>query len=305
MIKYTLIFLISSFSFLVADVSFSPIPIEQITQKKKYAVGKWLYFDTNLSKDKTVSCATCHDFSLGGSDNLKTSKGIEGLQGKLNAPTIFNAKYNIAQDWIGEVGTIKERAKLAFLNKIEMAGDFTKLIEYITKHPKLSKAFLEVYSKISQESILDALSYYTMNLTTPNARFDKYINGDVTALSKEELQGYRLFKEYGCASCHNGINLGGNMYQKFGIFNEENLLRDDNLGRYQLTSQEYDRYVFKVPSLRNISRTAPYSHNGSIKSLRDMIAIMGEFQLGIKFSTSEIEKIERFLKTLDGEIPYE
>jgi cytochrome c peroxidase len=154
--------------------------------------------------------------------------------------------------------------------------------------------------------MFDAIAYYVQNLLTPNSKFDKFLKGDKSALNSDEKEGYRLFKGYGCSSCHNGINIGGNMYQKFGIFHQNEELRkkilNGNLGRYEVTKKEYDKYVFKVPSLRNISKTAPYFHSGMINDLKKAIKIEGRYQVGIDIPDKDVEKIEKFLKTLNGEI---
>ena len=285
---------------LFADPSFSPIPIDKIENKEKYDLGKKLFFDSNLSKDKTIACVTCHVLELGGADGNQISLGVNGAKGVINSPTIFNVKFNIAQDWIGEYSSIKKRSKMAFLSKIEMAGDVVETIKYIKSKKNLNDRFLKIYDKLDEDAIFDAIAYFVSSLTTPNSKFDKFLKGDEKALSKQEKEGYKLFVEYGCVSCHNGVNIGGNMYHKFGIFNEKRLRRDKNQGRYKITKRIYDKYVFKVPSLRNVSKTAPYLHNGLLNELKTVIKKMGEYQLGIDMPVDDILKIELFLKTLEG-----
>lgn len=303
----TLFFLLFSTFFVntaFADPNFMPIPIEKPQNKAKYYIGKKLFFDKNLSKDKTVSCATCHIHKKGGADNKKVSIGVYGRTGHFNTPTFFNAKYNISQDWKGEYKTIKKRSIEAFLNKQEMLGDEKETIKYIISSKDFYAQFITVYKNVTLDTIFDAISYYVKYQTTPNSKFDKYLRGE-TQLSKEEMEGYELFKTYGCSSCHNGINIGGNMFQKSGIFYEDELKRDHNLGRYEITKKTYDKYVYKVPSLRNITKTAPYTHDGEIQNLQTMIKTMARYQLGIEINQEEVIKIEKFLETLTGEIPNE
>lgn len=290
---------------LFADLDYAPIPIQKIDNMKKYNLGKKLFCDPNLSSDGTISCATCHVLQNTGVDNLRVSFGVEEKKGITNTPTIFNTKFNIAQDWIGESKTIKQRSKMAFLNPIEMNGSFVKTVKYINSNKELKNYFMQVYQTINEDTILDSITYFVSNLVTPNSKFDKYIQGDLEIYSKKEKEGYNLFKGYGCVSCHNGINVGGNMYQKFGVFEEKNIHRDKNLGRYKVTKKEYDRYVFKASSLRNVSKTYPYLHDGSIEDLDIVIKKMGIHQLGIDIPKEDILKIKLFLKTLDGEIPSE
>jgi cytochrome c peroxidase len=304
MVKISIFILFVS-SILFADLSYSYISVKKIDDEKKYKLGKELFFDQNLSSDGTVSCATCHMFSNGGADNNRVSFGVNAQKGVVNTPSIFNTKFNIAQDWIGESKTIKGRSEIAFLNKKEMAGSFDKAIDYIKSNQSLAGQFKEIYTNLTKDEIFESIAYYVSYLTTPNSKFDKFINGDNSVFSEDEKTGYKLFKNYGCTSCHNGINIGGNMYQKFGLFRLDSIERDDNLGRYKITKKEYDRYVFKVPSLRNVSRTSPYLHNGKVKSLKNVIKAMAKYQLDVDIPEDEISKIELFLKTLNGDIPIE
>lgn len=305
MIKLIVIPFVFIVSVVFSDSSFSPIPITKIENKAKYDLGKELFFDVNLSKDKSVACASCHILELGGADGRKFSVGVGMIDGVVNSPTIFNTKFNISQDWTGEYDSIKGRSKMAFLSKIEMSGDIDDIIEYIKEQEDLNDKFLNIYDLVSDDNIFDAITYYVENLTTPNSKFDKFLKSDKKIFNDDELDGYNLFKTYGCVSCHNGVNLGGNMYQKYGIFNEEHMRRGKDKGRYKITKKIYDKYVYKVPSLRNVALTSPYFHNGNIVKLTDAINEMGKHQLGIDIPNNDILKIEAFLKTLNGEIPYE
>jgi len=297
MIKITLL-IILIVKTLNADPSFSIIPARDIENKEKYNLGKTLFSDPNLSKDKKISCASCHHLDQGGADNTPFSIGVYNSKGDINSPTIFNTKFNIAQDWIGISTSIKQRAKIAFLNKIEMNGNIKDLLIYISTDEKLSDQIQSIYKTINEDNIFDSIAYFVSKLTTPNSRFDIFLQGNNKILTNEEKKGYELFKSYGCVSCHNGVNIGGNMYQKYGIFNEEKINRDENQGRYTITKKEYDKNVLKVPSLRLSAKTGPYMHNGSINDLKDVIKQMGVYQLGINIPLKNIIKIEKFLNTL-------
>jgi len=287
---------------IIADSSFDTIPDIKIDNINKYNLGKKLFHDKNLSKDKTISCSSCHNLNLYGVDNKEVYTGINNIKGDLNSPTIYNTRFNIAQDNAGKAKTIKERAKFSFLSKSEMSGNMSKLIQYIYSNKILYDSFISVYGNISEKTIFDSISYFVENLLTPNSKFDRYLKGDKTILSVSEIEGFHLFKKYGCVSCHNGINIGGNMYQKLGVFSEDSHLDDTNIGRYSVTKKDSDKNVFKVPSLRNIANTSPYSHDGSISDLHTMIKRMAKLQLGVVIAPNDVKKIELFLMTLSGDI---
>jgi len=288
-----------------ADSAFGIIPDVKITNIQKYIMGKRLFHDTNLSKDKKISCSSCHDLDRYGTDNKISFQGTENIVGKLNSPTIFNTKFNIAQDGAGRASTIKDRTKISFLAQDEMGGNVRKLIQYIYSDPILYDDFIDIYGDVTGDKIFDSIAYFVENLLTPNSKFDKFLKGDKSVFNNSEMEGYHLFKKYGCSSCHNGLNIGGNMYQKLGVFSDFEDNDDNSLGRYTVTGKEYDKNVFKVPSLRNIAKTAPYLHDGSIPNLKKTIYEMGKLQVGIEISDKDILKIESFLKTLTGEITNE
>lgn len=285
---------------LYAHEPIRPIPLKMDVNEKKAALGKELYFDTSLSADNTVNCANCHILNDGGDDNLPFSFGIKGQKGPINSPTVYNAVFNFRQFWDGRAADLKEQASGPIENPKEMGHDFKKLIPQLQK-TAYKKKFAAIYKDgITKENIADAIAEYEKTLITPNAPFDRYLRGDKTALTEQQLQGYELFKSKGCISCHHGINIGGNMYNKFGIF--ENA-QSRNLGRYNVTHKERDKYYFKVPSLRNIAKTAPYFHDGSAKTLHEAVLIMAKYQLGRKITPQEIDKIVSFLHALNGELP--
>ena len=276
---------------LFAEELITPIPVETIINKDKVILGKTLFLDTRLSKDNTISCGSCHILEDGGDDNLPVSFGVNGKQGTLNSPTVYNAKFNFLQFWDGRAKNLKEQAVGPIHNPVEMDANFPMILAKLKKDSKYTRLFGKVYKDgITPSNILDAIVAFEETLTTPNSRFDRYLKKENT-LSKEEIAGYKLFKEYGCISCHNGVNIGGNVFQKIGI-----------MSPFQSKNHTL-LHTLKVPTLRNISKTAPYLHDGSINNLSDTVKIMFSLQLGVDASQKEIDLIVSFLKTLDGEIP--
>ena len=283
--------------------SIKPIPEKLEVNPKKAVLGKLLFFDPRLSKDNTISCASCHDLANGGDDGRKVSFGVNGAAGELNAPTVYNAVFNFRQFWDGRAKNLKEQVPEPIVNPVEMAQHFDILIPKLQKDDLYKRSFRELYSDgITKENIADAIAAYEKTLITPNAPFDRYLKGEENAISEAAKEGYRLFKKKGCIICHNGVNVGGNLFNRFGIYRDAN---SSHLGRYNITKREVDRFVFKVPSLRNVALTAPYMHDGRIDTLRDAIKLMSRYQLGRFITEEEIEAIESFLQTLTGEPPTE
>lgn len=278
----------------------TPILLDTNLDSQKIALGKKLFFDTRLSKDNTIACASCHKLSEGGDDNLQFSFGIYGQEGAINAPTVLNSVHNFRQFWDGRAKNLQEQIAGPIENPLEMGSNFPDLIIKLNK-TEYKSIFAKIYSEgITKHSITDAIAEYEKTLITPNSPFDRYLLGDKDALSKEEKEGYELFKSKGCISCHNGVNIGGNLYSKFGVVKS---YKSKWLGRYEVTKKKRDMYFFKVPSLRNIAQTAPYFHDGRTQDLKEAISIMAELQLGRYVSEKEILKIESFLRSLSGDLP--
>ena len=287
--------------YLWADSPIKPIPTVIKVNKEKAALGKKLFFDPLLSKDGTISCATCHDLQNGGDDGLKYSFGIHGQMGTMNTPTVYNAVFNFRQFWDGRAKDLKEQAFGPIENLGEMGHTMSALVKVLNQKESYRAQFNHIYKKgITENNILDAIAEFEKALITPNAPFDKYLRGDEKAISNKVKEGYQLFTDKGCVICHNGVNVGGNLYNKFGVYKDAN---SSNLGRYNITKHEEDKYVFKVPSLRNIALTAPYMHDGRFTTLEDAVEFMTEHQLGRYISPEEIATIVLFLKSLTGEIP--
>lgn len=300
-----------------ADVMVAPEfanePIRPITDSiavdvRKVILGDMLYHDTRLSADNTVSCASCHGLDTGGVDNKQYSEGVGGQFGGVNAPTVYNAAYNFVQFWDGRANTLADQAAGPPLNPVEMACEsFDQIITKLQEDKPFVKAFTEVYPDgLSEKNITNAIQEFEKTLLTPNSRFDLYLKGDKNAISADELAGYELFKKYDCATCHVGEILGGQSYELIGVqhdyFADRNaeMTEEDN-GRFKQTKVERDRHRFKVPGLRNIALTAPYFHDGSMKTMDDAIRAMAKYQLGIDLPQAEVDKIVAFFHTLTGE----
>lgn len=281
-----------------------PVPATGDYDTAKVELGKKLFFEPRLSRSGFISCNSCHNLSTGGADNLPSSIGHRWQLGPINSPTVLNARYNLAQFWDGRAKDLQDQAGGPIANPGEMASNHDLAIEVLSSIPEYVSYFKEVYGdgEINIDRVTDSIATFEETLTTPGSRFDKWLNGDDGAITKTELKGYKLFKKKGCVACHNGVGVGGGSYQKFGAFKPYD--RDTKtLGRFNVTGKESDKYVFKVPLLRNIELTAPYFHDASTWDLREAVRTMGEYQLGIQLSETEIDRIVAFLKTLTGVQP--
>ena len=278
-------------------------PAENINQAQA-ELGKKLFFDPRLSKSGFISCNSCHNLSMGGTDNLKTSIGHNWQQGPINAPTVLNSSMNIAQFWDGRAADLKEQAGGPIANPKEMAFTHTLAIDVLASIPQYMTEFRKTFGKdkIDIEQVTQAIAEFEKTLVTPNSRFDQWLLGDKTALSQQELAGYRLFKESGCVACHNGPAVGGNSFQKMGVI-EPYQANSPAQGLSDVTGKDADRFKFKVPTLRNVEMTYPYFHDGGAETLSEAVDVMGKLQLGKTFTKDENIKIVAFLKTLTGDQP--
>lgn len=277
-------------------------PISEVPYNKEKAIlGKKLYNDTSLSKDGTVSCNTCHRTNNFGVDNKEFSTGVKGqLDKPFNTPTTFNSVFNFVQFWNGRAKDLKEQAKVPFFNPIEMGLESdSELIQKVNANAAYVNDFKKIYGEINIDSIMDAIAEFEKTLVTLNSPFDRYLQGDATAISQKAKRGYEAFKNNGCIACHQGKNIGGNMYQKIGVF--EDYPNQEVLGRYEITKNPEDKMVFKVPSLRNIAKTAPYYHDGSIPTLDACVQFMAYYQLGKFLDQKTVDDIVAFLESLTGE----
>jgi len=284
-----------------------PAPADNPTTPEKVALGKMLFFEPRLSKSDTVSCNSCHNLATGGVDNLPTSMGHLAQFGPRNSPTVLNAGLEIAQFWDGRAPSLEEQAKGPILNPLEMAmPDIELVLSRLRTIPEYAERFKQAFPNdkepITYDNIAKAIAAYERTLLTPS-RFDQFLAGKADALSAKEQQGLKLVIEKGCIQCHNGVGAGGGMFQKFGI--RERYEFSDDQGRYNVTKKDEDRYFFKVPMWRNVTRTAPYFHDGSIWDLKEAIRIMGRLQLGKQLTDEEVEPIVAFLHSLEGVIAKE
>lgn len=281
-----------------------PIAPAAVTDGKKVELGKQLFFDPRLSRSGFISCNSCHNLSMGGSDNLPTSIGHNWQEGPINSPTVLNSSLNIAQFWDGRAADLKEQAGGPIANPMEMAFTHDMAVDVLNSIPQYRETFKSIYkiNAITMDAVTDAIAEFEKTLITPNARFDKWLKGDKKAISKVELEGYELFKSIGCVACHNGPAVGGGSFQKMGLFEP---YQTDNPaeGRAGLTGDDLDRFMFKVPTLRNVELTYPYFHDGAYWTLEEAVDVMGRLQLGRKLEKDEIGKITAFLKTLTGDQP--
>ena len=292
--------------------SIRPVPDSVAHDAAKAALGKLLYHDTRLSDDGTISCATCHGINTGGVDNLQYSKGIHGQFGGVNAPTVYNAVFNFVQFWDGRAETLADQAAGPPLNPVEMGcKSFDEIIARLSQDKAFTKAFNASYPEgMSQATLTDAIEQYERTLLTPNSPFDRYLKGDKEAMNEEQIKGYALFKEFNCATCHAGVNMGGLSYELMGqrndYFKDRELtqksgLTDGDNGRYAQTGNERDRYRFRTPGLRNVELTYPYYHDGSINTLEEAVRSMAKYQVGVDLSEEQINTITTFLKALTGQ----
>jgi cytochrome c peroxidase len=272
---------------------------------RKVTLGRAMFHDKRLSKDNSLSCASCHEISKGGMDGRQFAVGIKGQVGPINTPTVLNSGLNFRQFWNGRAATLEEQAAGPVHNPGEMGSNWQEVLGKLNQDAALLNQFKAIYRDgLQPKNIQDAIATFEHSLVTPS-RFDRYLSGESNAINGDEKQGYQLFKNYGCVACHQGQGVGGNMYQTFGVlgnyFKDKGKVTDADLGRFAVTKNELDRHVFKVPSLRNVELTAPYFHDGSAKTLEEAIDVMFRYQLGRTAPAADKTLIVKFLKTLTGE----
>ncbi len=273
------------------------------------ALGSMLFHDPRLSGSHALSCASCHNIGLGGGDDASTSIGHKWQQGGRNAPTVLNATFNFAQFWDGRAKDLFEQAGGPMVNPIEMDSPKDHIVEQIKSIPGYAPAFASAFpgqkDAITQENVQRSIAAFESTLITPNSPLDQYLNGKSEALSKVQKDGLKLFVDTGCASCHNGVNMGGSMYAKFGLAAAPDVKYRPvaDKGRMAVTKDIADEYSFKVPTLRNIALTAPYFHTGSVWDLREAVRVMGKAQLGKDLSSGDVDAIVAFLGAATGDQP--
>lgn len=287
-----------------ANEVFKPVSSSLIDKEKNknlIELGEKLYFEKKLSVNGSISCNSCHMLDKYGVDNLSTSPGHDGRKGDRNSPSVYNSGLNFRQFWDGRAKDLAEQAIGPITNPIEHGLKSGDEAIKILKESGYSKLFKEAKLELNYNNVGVAIAAFEKTLMTPS-EFDDYLNGDIFALNDQERRGLKKFIEVGCTSCHAGENLGGTMYQKLGLLKK---YKTEDLGRYSITKKRRDKYKFKVPGLRNVAKTAPYLHDGSIRTLDEMIDIMGEYQLGQKLLKEDIQDIKAFLSTTTAKsLPY-
>ncbi len=284
-----------------------PLPESLPVDEAKVAVGHMLFNDKRLSGDDTVACATCHQTEKAGTDSLRFAEGVNKQRGDINAPTTFNAVFNVRQFWNGRAADLQAQADGPPFNPIEMASkDWDQVIAKLSLDEALSKEFTAVYPDgWSGANIRDAIAEYEKTLITPNSRFDRWLMGKADAVTEKEAEGYRLFKAYRCASCHVGKSVGGQSFEYVDLKKDYFAERGEPLGSDEglrgFSKKEEDLHKFKVPNLRNIELTAPYMHDGTVTSLDEAVRIMGVYLSGMDIPKQDRAAIVAFLRTLTGE----
>jgi len=286
-----------------------PLPLTQDLDPRLVALGDRLFHDTRLSQDNTLSCASCHQLSMGGTDRLSRSTGVGGAVGGIKAPTVYNSGFNFVQFWDGRAETLEEQAAGPVHNPLEMASNWQEVISKLSADPQMVESFSALFPEgITAQTVVQAVAEFERSLVTANSRFDHWLRGDDEAIDALELHGYQLFKSYGCISCHQGINVGGNLYAYMGAmgdyFADRGLkLTQADFGRFNVTHKDEDKFFFKVPSLRLAAINSPYFHDGSVARLDEAVRIMGRYQLGREIPQQEIDAIVAFLHSLVGVHP--
>jgi cytochrome c peroxidase len=294
--------------FKAIPASYKDIPGTTATDDE-IALGSMLYHDPRLSGSHALSCASCHNVGLGGGDDASFSIGHDFKQGGRNAPTVLNATFNFAQFWDGRAKDLFEQAGGPIANPIEMNSPKGHVAEQLKSIPGYAAAFAKAFpgdkDPIRLENVQKAIAAFETTLITPNAPFDRYLGGKADALTQDQKDGLKLFLDTGCASCHNGMNVGGGMYAKFGLAQapDAKYRPAADKGRMAVTKDPADEYSFKVPTLRNITLTAPYFHTGSVWDLNEAIRVMAQAQLGKQLSDADVNKIAAFLGSLQGDQP--
>ncbi|MGH1486433.1 MAG: cytochrome-c peroxidase [Cellvibrionaceae bacterium] len=280
-----------------------PIPTRIEFDQQWARLGKALFNSTLLSRDNTIACASCHLVNFGGDDGFPVSTGIDNRVGTRNSPTVLNAVFNFRQFWDGRSPDLADQVSGPVHNPLEMGSSWEEVIRKLDQEPQFKRAFLDVHPDgITKDNIIKAITIFEETLITPNAPIDRYLMGEKDALTAQQQRGYRKFIEFGCVTCHQGRNIGGNLYQKLGRIDivPDYLLNDEGL--FSLTQKPSDRYVFKVPSLRNVADTAPYFHNGSVSTLPEAVSIMAQIQLGLVLEQGDIDDIVALLNAFSSPV---
>jgi len=296
----------------------TPEPADNPTTPEKVELGKMLYHDPRLSSTGTVACASCHNVMAGGEDNRGGSVGVHGQVGGRSAPTVWNAAFNSVQFWDGRAPSLEAQAKGPVTNPIEMGmKSWDDVVARLKAIPGYNQAFASAFGgadPVTADNAAKAIAAYERTLITPNSAYDKYANGDQQALTEQQIRGMKTFADLGCVGCHSGPAFNGpqrpegkGFFMKFPTFDNGvlearyNFSKDE--GRFEVTKNEADKHMFKVPTLRNIALTAPYFHNGKVKTLDEAVRVMAKLQLDKDLSQQQVDDVVAFLNALTGEFP--
>nr|WP_086938501.1 cytochrome c peroxidase [Thaumasiovibrio occultus] len=291
-----------------SDISYhplvSPIPVQERLNKAQALLGWVLFNDANLSSNNSVSCESCHHLDGNGAERSAVSVGVHG-QGIRNSLTVYNTAYNYRFFWDGRVNSLHDQIDGPIHSDVEMDSNWNNIEAYLTASNSYAALFEAANLTVSEQSVKTALVEFMRGLNTPNAPFDRYLKGDASALTAQQVRGWETFQQEGCIRCHRGTNIGGGMVMRFGFFGENTrgAERSTDTGRHLETEKPEDMYLFRVASLRNVAETAPYFHDGRTQTLEQAIQIMGESQLGKTFDPNTIADLSAFLTSLSGDRP--
>lgn len=282
-----------------------PLPEPPALDARRVALGRKLFHDKRLSSDDSVACSSCHELARGGDDGIARSVGVKQRTGAINAPSVYNAGLNFAHFWDGRAKTLEEQVDGPVTNPLEMASRWEDVIPKLERDPAVAAEFRAAFPDgVTPSNVRKAIADFERTLVTRGSPFDRFLRGDQAALSPVARQGYETFKSVGCTACHQGANVGGNMFQRFGVlgdyFADRGNVSEADYGRYNVTKNEADRFVFRVPSLRNVEHTAPYFHDGSAPTLEQAVQTMAKYQLGRRLKDEQVAAIIAFLKSLSG-----
>jgi cytochrome c peroxidase len=290
---------------LLSDEVILPIPETVPLDPRKVDLGRRLFRDPILSRERDTTCLNCHPFAAGGMDGATRSQLPGRAKLGVNTPTIFNVGFSFKLHWSGRFDSLEAQLDVPIMNPNVMNMTFPEIVERLKASPEFAPTFNAIYGGVSEANFREALATYERSLNTPGARFDRFLRGETDAIDDDERRGFELFKSHGCSSCHQGVNVGGNLLQRFGVLKDYfagRTIEEADLGLYTVTKLEADKHVFRVPSLRNVALTAPYFHNGSVQTLDEAVRIMAEYQLGRPLAAEQTRLIVAFLGTLTSDL---
>ena len=292
-----------------ANNAILPVPEAPKEHPAKVKLGDQLFHDQRLSSDNTISCASCHDLAHNGADRRPFSVGVGGALGRIRAPSVYNSELNHVQFWDGSARDLESQVDGPVHEPVEMASNWDEIIAKLNQDADIQAQFSALFPDgITPDNIRNVLASFQRTLMLTNAPFDRWLAGDETAINAQEQRGYEKFRDFGCISCHQGANVGGNMFARMGSLEnyfaqKGEAITQADLGRFNVTGQEHHRYVFKVPGLRTASLNSFFFHDSSADTLEDAIVTMARFQLGRELAEADVKEIAAFIRSLTGEHP--